>query len=102
MKFVTVAVRHGVASVPVVVNFLDHAVADLKQLGRFGYIEIPGTTHRDGLEPLVSHDHAHPARRAGVGMLDGSHEDPVFTRQTDGRHLDPRVLQLRLKDLRGF
>ena len=35
-------------------------------------------------------------------MLDGGHEHPVFTRQSDGRHLNSRVLQLSLNDLRRF
>ena len=61
VKFITLAVRHGVASVRVVVNFLNHAVADLKQFGRLGYVGILGTANRDGLESLVAHDHANPA-----------------------------------------
>ena len=94
--------RHPVAASRAAGHLVVDALADLEQLGRPGDIDVLRSADGDRLQPLVAHDHADPARRAGVVVIDGGHKDPVFTGQTNGGHLDLLILQLFFEDVLGF
>ena len=94
--------RHPVAVAVALADLLVQRLADVEQLGRPGDVEVPGAADGDRLQPLVAHDHADAARRAGVVVVDGSHVDPVFAGEADGRHLDALVLQFLLQQVLRF
>jgi hypothetical protein len=93
---------HPVAAARALGDLLGHLQADVEELRGLGEVDVLGSAHGDGLEPLVAHDDADAARRAGVVVVDRGHPDPVLAGEADRGHLDLLILQLLLEQVAGF
>src|SRR3990170_5962204 len=86
MPALVILTGENIPAIPIIMNLLVLAVAQIPKLSRPGNIDVLGSTDGDRLQPFVSHDRANPSRGAGVGVFDGRHEYPVFASQADSRH----------------
>ena len=97
-----ILVQKNISAIGVVINFLIHGIAYLEKFRRPGDMDVLRTAHGDGLELFVPHYYADPAGSAGIGVLDGSHIDPVLTRQADCGNLGIGLFQLFFNGDPGF